>query len=204
MSGSGRAAEILAQTGAVITGSHVVYTSGRHGSAYVNKDAVYPHTAHVSELCRLLADAAASLRPEVVCGPALGGIILSQWTAHHLGALAVYAEKTPEGGLALRRGYDRLVAGRRVLVVEDIITTGGSVKQAVAAVRAASGEVVMAAALCNRGGVTAAELGVPALASLVTLSLDSWDASACRLCGEHVPINTDVGKGREFLESRRA
>src|SRR5262249_57130457 len=98
--------------------------------AYVNKDAVYPHTARVSELCRLLADAAAPLRPEVVCGPALGGIILSQWTAHHLGVLAVYAEKTPEGGLALRRGYDRLVARRRGLVGEDIITPGGSGKQA--------------------------------------------------------------------------
>src|SRR5262249_57456803 len=117
-----------------------------HGSAYGDKVARYPHKAHVCALGRPAAEGAASLRPEVVWGPALGGIMLSQWTAHHLGALAVYAEKTPEGGLALRRGYDHLVAGRRVLVVEDIITTGGSVKQAVAAVRAASGEVVMAAA----------------------------------------------------------
>jgi orotate phosphoribosyltransferase len=204
VSGSTRAAEILAETGALITGSHVVYTSGRHGSAYVNKDAVYPHPVHVSELCRLLADAAAPCRPEVVCGPALGGIILSQWTAHHLGALAVYAEKVPDGGLALRRGYDRLVAGRRVLVVEDIVTTGGSVRQTVAAVRAATGDVVMAAAVCNRGGVTAVELGVPALASLVTVSLDSWEASACPLCRDHVPINTDVGKGLEFVSSHHA
>jgi orotate phosphoribosyltransferase len=204
VSAGARAAAILAETGAVITGSHVVYTSGRHGSAYVNKDAVYPHPAHVSTLCRLLAEAAAPCHAEVVCGPALGGIILSQWTAHHLGALAVYAEKVPEGGLALRRGYDRLVAGRRVLVVEDIVTTGGSVRQAVAAVRAAGGEVVMAAVLCNRGGVTAADLGVPALASLVTLSLDSWEEAACPLCREGVPVNTDVGKGREFVASRHA
>ena len=202
MSASTRAEEILAETGAVIVDSHVVYTSGRHGTAYVNKDAVYPHPEHVSTLCRMLADAAAADRPEVVCGPALGGIILSQWTAHHLGALAVYAEKLPGGGLALRRGYDRIVAGRRVLVVEDIVTTGGSVRQTVAAVRAAGGEVTRVTALCNRGGITAADLGVPAFSALVTLSLDSWEAASCPLCRDGVPVNTDIGKGREFLASR--
>ena len=202
MSAGTRAEEILAETGAVITDSHVVYTSGRHGTAYVNKDAVYPHPEHVSTLCRMLADAAAADRPEVVCGPALGGIILSQWTAHHLGALAVYAEKLPGGGLALRRGYDRVVAGRRVLVVEDIVTTGGSVRQTVAAVRAAGGEVTRVTALCNRGGITAADLGVPAFSALVTLSLDSWEATSCPLCRGGVPVNTDIGNGREFLASR--
>jgi len=65
MSAASRAAEILAEAGAVITGSHVVYTSGRHGSAYVNKDAVYPHTERVAELCGLLADATRATRPEV-------------------------------------------------------------------------------------------------------------------------------------------
>jgi hypothetical protein len=65
---------------AIIAGSHIVYTSGKHGSAYVNKDAVYPNTARVAELCRLLADARRPHRPEIVCGPAMGGIILAQWT----------------------------------------------------------------------------------------------------------------------------
>lgn len=202
MTPANRAAAMLADAGAVITGSHVVYTSGRHGSAYVNKDAVYPQTQRVAELCRLLAESTRALGPEVVCGPALGGIILSQWTAHHLGALAVYAEKLPEGGLALRRGYDSLVAGRRVLVVEDVVNTGGSVREAVGAVREAGGEVVAVAALCNRGGVTAGDLDVPAVLSLVELSLDSWAAAECPLCRDGVPVNTDVGKGREFLASR--
>jgi orotate phosphoribosyltransferase len=204
VSASSRAEEILAATGAVITASHVVYTSGRHGTAYVNKDAVYPYPEHVSALCRMLADVAAADRPEVVCGPALGGIILSQWTAHHLGAQAVYAEKLPGGELALRRGYDHVVTERRVLVVEDIVTTGGSVRQTVAAVRAAGGQVTMVAALCNRGGITAADLGVPAFSALVTLSLDSWEAASCPLCRDGVPVNTEVGKGAEFLASRRA
>jgi orotate phosphoribosyltransferase len=202
MSAAERAATILGAAEAVITGSHVVYTSGRHGSAYVNKDAIYPRPDLVSELCRLLADAARPLRPEVVCGPALGGIILSQWTAHHLGALAVFAERAAGGGLALRRGYDRLVAGRRVLVVEDVLNTGGSAREAVAAVRHAGGTVVGVAALCNRGGVTAADLDVPALTSLLELALESWDAAACPLCRDGVPVNTVVGKGREFLAAR--
>ncbi len=185
----------------MITGSHVVYTSGKHGSAYVNKDAVYPRTARVAELCRFLADASAPHRPEVVCGPAMGGIILAQWTGHHLGLPAVYAEKTA-GGMALRRGYDKLVAGRRVLVVEDILNTGGSIRETIAGVREAGGNVVAAAALVNRGAVTAADVGAPVLVALLDVALDAWDADACPLCRDGVPINTDVGKGRQFLAER--
>ena len=195
-----RAAAILAESGAILTGSHVVYTSGRHGSAYVNKDAVYPHAARVAELCRLLADAVAGHEIDVVCGPAMGGIILAQWTGHHLGRPAVYAERA-DGGMVLRRGYDRWIAGRRVLVVEDVLNTGGSVRETVRAVEAAGGRVVVAAALVNRGGVTPADVGVPALVSLLALPLDSWTAAECPLCRTGVPVNTDVGKGREFVRA---
>jgi orotate phosphoribosyltransferase len=194
-----RATAILAESGAVIRDSHIVYTSGRHGSAYVNKDAVYPHTERVRELCGLMADAARPFGAELVCGPAMGGIILAQWTGHHLGLPAVYAEKAPEGGMALRRGYDALVRGRRVLVVEDVVNTGGSLADTIRAVRAAGGTVAGATALCNRGGVTAADLDVPALHALLELSLDSWAAGECPLCRRGVPVNTSVGKGREFL-----
>jgi len=197
-----RARAILAEARAMIGGSHVVYTSGKHGSAYVNKDAVYPSTVRVAELCRFLADAAAPYRPEIVCGPAMGGIILAQWTGHHLGLPAVYAEKTADGGMALRRGYDELVAGKRVLVVEDILNTGGSIRETIAAVRTAGGDVVVAAALVNRGAVTAAQVGAPALVALLDVALDAWDASACPLCRDGVPVNTEVGKGREFLAGR--
>jgi orotate phosphoribosyltransferase len=193
---------ILAEARAMITDSHIVYTSGKHGTAYVNKDAVYPHTERIAELCRHLADGAVAYRPDLVCGPAMGGIILAQWTGHHLGIPAVYAEKAPEGGMVLRRGYDHMVRGRRVLVVEDILNTGGSVRDAVAAVHRAGGDVVAVGALVNRGGVTAADVGAPALYALLDVTLDAWDAAACPLCRDGVPINTDVGKGREFLAQR--
>src|SRR5690606_11938043 len=120
-----RAAAVLAEVGAMVDDSHIVYTSGKHGRAYVNKDALYPHTDRTAELCGLMADLVRDAGGEVVCAPALGGIVLSQWLGHHLGLPAVYAEKT-DGGLALRRGYDGIVAGKRVIVVEDVLNTGGS------------------------------------------------------------------------------
>src|SRR3990167_10982176 len=98
-----RILELLAEVGAVITDSHIVYTSGKHGSAYVNKDAVYPHTKEISGLCHALAEHFLRSGVEVVVGPALGGIILSQWTAHHLSELSgreifgVYDEKLETG-----------------------------------------------------------------------------------------------------------
>ncbi len=201
---SERALAILTEARALIAGSHIVYTSGRHGSTYVNKDAVYPNTARVAELCRMMAEQAAGKGAEVVCGPATGGIILSTWTGHHLGVPAVYAEKDGAGGMILKRGYDKLVTGKRVLVVEDIVNTGGSLRETVDAVRAAGGTVVAASALCNRGGVQAKEVGAPEFTALVHLDLDSWSATECPLCRDGVPVNTDVGKGREFVAQRGA
>jgi orotate phosphoribosyltransferase len=203
---------ILAAHKAILRDTHVVYTSGRHGTTYVNKDAIYPNTEAVSALCAAIAAhfADAGIAIDVVAAPALGGIILSQWVAHHLTAggrraLAVYAEKAEPEGFAFRRGYDRILQGRRVLVVEDILTTGGSLRSVIEGVRRAGGEVVGAAALCNRGGVRASEVGdPPELFALVELSLESWDEQECPLCASGMPVNTEVGKGAEFVRLRRS
>jgi orotate phosphoribosyltransferase len=204
--------DTLAQVGALITGDHIVYTSGRHGSSYVNKDALYPHTAATSGVCAQIARHFAAAGPEVVAGPTVGGVIMAQWAAHHLEGLlgrevlAVYAEEqeADDGKRRIfRRGYDQLVAGRRVLVVEDILTTGGSARMVVQAVEQAGGTVVGVAALCNRGGVSAAQLGAPALYSLASVPLESWAADACPLCRDGVPINTRLGKGAAFLQARQ-
>ncbi len=89
---------------------------------------------------------------------------------------------------------------KKVLVVEDILTTGGSVKKVVEATRAIGSTVIGVGALCNRGGVTAKELGeVPQLFALINVQLDAWDEKACPLCAKKIPINTEVGKGQEFL-----
>lgn len=201
----------LAAVGALISGDHLVYTSGRHGSSYVNKDALYPHTAATSAVCARIAERFADAGVEVVAGPTVGGVILAQWTAHHLSALAggevlaVYAEEEQideRRRRVFRRGYDALLAGRRVLVVEDILTTGGSARMVVEAVAAAGGDVVGVGALCNRGGVTAEVLGAPLLFALAELPLESFAPEECPLCRAGVPINTRVGKGAAFLRGQ--
>lgn len=204
-----QALQILAESKAVITNSHVVYTSGKHGSAYVNKDALYPHVWKTARLCRMIADHFGNGQVQAVIAPAVGGIILSQWTAHFLSSiganevLAVYADKIDDDGFIIKRGYDKIISGMRVLVVEDVITTGGSVKKVVEASRAIGGYVVGVGALCNRGGVTKHDLAdVPKLFEVVNMRLDMWDEADCPLCAQDVPINTDVGKGREFLERK--
>ncbi len=198
--------EILGKVSAVITNTHVVYTSGKHGNAYVNKDAVYPHIFEVSKICRKIATEFLYNHVEVVIGPAIGGVILSQWTAMHLSeitgkeVLAVYAENY-EGNFVIKRGYDKLVADKNVLVVEDVLTTGGTAHKVVKATRAIGGKVIGLGAICNRGGVTAEQLGdVPRLSSLLDVILEAWDEADCPLCASGVPINIDVGKGREFLD----
>ncbi len=203
--------KILSNVSALVTESHIVYTSGKHGSAYINKDALYPHTEETSQLCALFAEHFSEDNVDVVIAPALGGIILSQWTAHHLSemsgreVLGLYAEKI-EGtkDFVIKRGYDKLLVEKNVLVLEDVLTTGGSVKKVIEVVRSLGGRVVGLGALCNRGGITAEDVGnVPKLQALVSINLEAWEPNDCPLCKQNVAINTNVGKGREFLERQK-
>lgn len=199
--------EVLQSTGALLVG-HFVLTSRRHAKEYVNKDALYPHTAETSDLCRQIAGFA-DPGTQVVAAPAIGGVILSQWVAHHLSVLlgtevlAVYAEPGSNDTLIFKRGYDQLIPGRKVFVVEDVLTTGGSAKKVVDAVRALQGEVIGVGVLSNRGGVTVEQLGnVPWLRALITIPMVSWnvpEGEPCPLCKQGVSVNTEVGKGKEFL-----
>ena len=200
--------ERLRSVGAILTNDHLVYTSGKHGSVYVNKDAMYPHVRETSDVCAEFAHRAAEFDIEAVVGPALGGIILAQWTAYHLSrllgrdVLALYAEKADDT-LVLRRGYDRLVHGKRVFVVEDIINTGGSALKAVEAVRGAGGIVAAVGVLVNRSPdtVTSDTFGAPLIA-LAEFPAEAYAATDCPLCKEGRSINTSVGHGKKFLESR--
>jgi orotate phosphoribosyltransferase len=201
--------QVLGKVGAVIADSHIVYTSGKHGTAYVNKDAVYPHTKETSDLCRAIAEQFANDGVGVVIAPAIGGVILSQWVARHLSeitgreVLGVYAEKEGDG-FVVKRGYDKLLIGKNVLVVEDVLTTGGSAKKVVEATRALGGNIVGLGVLCNRGGVTPQDVAnPPKLFALVNVRLDAWDEADCPLCKQNVPINTEVGKGREYLARKK-
>lgn len=203
------ALKVFRETGVTATG-HFVLAGGNHSSHYINKDALYPHTHDTSRLCRLIAREFSGEDVDTIIAPEKGGIILSQWVAHHLARFtgdevyAVYAEKTKDNNFAINRGYDKFISGRLVLVAEDILTTGGSVRKVVEVVRENGGGVVGVGALWNRGGITATDIGdVPRLFSLVSKELDDWPEEECPLCAQGMPVNTDIGKGREFL-SRRA
>lgn len=201
--------EIFKKVNAVITNTHVVYASGKHGNAYVNKDAVYPHIKDISALCKMIAEKFKGQGVEVVAGPTVGGVILAQWVAHFLeefdksNVLSVFAEENVlENGDKTRffkRGYDKLIPGKKVLVVEDILTTGGSVKKVIDAVKILGGNVIGCGALVNRGNVKDSDVGAK-ITPLINVNLESWDESECPLCKSGVPINVDVGKGREYLK----
>jgi orotate phosphoribosyltransferase len=201
------------QAGAFLKG-HFVYNSGRHGELYVNKDALYPHTEITSALCAEIALHFSEDKIDVVVAPALGGIILTQWIAHHLSriygkeVLAVYAEKvkteSSEGTIfEIRRGYDQLISGKNVLMAEDILTTGSSLRKVVKAAREAGAHVVAGAALCNRGKITAEGVGdIPDLYALLDLDLPTLSEAECALhgpCSRGVAVNEEVGHGAAFV-----
>lgn len=200
---------LLKKTGAVYTDGHFVGTSGRHMSLYVNKDALYPHTKETSRMGELFAIKSKDLDIDVVAAPALGGIILSTWTAYHLSnlknkeILGIYTEKTPDRNQIFTRGYDKLVKGKNVLVIEDNVTTGGSVKKVVESVRNAGGNVVAVCVMFNRDpkNVTSQTIGAP-FSSLTVIEAESWDEKDCPLCKQNVPISTQVGHGKQFLAAK--
>lgn len=199
--------QLLFDIGAVTIDGHFIYTGGKHGSTYINKDAIYPHTDIIRGLCHVLARKVEHLPIEVVVGPAVGGIVLAYQMAVelqlHLGidiAIAfAYAEKG-EGGFLLNRGFDRLVANKNVLIAEDTLTTGFSAAQVAQAVRLAGGKPFAVGALFNRGKVTAEQLSVAQLYTLLDINfVDIWDPAECPLCLAKIPINTTLGKGRTLI-----
>ncbi len=201
--------DLLKQTGAVLSNGHFVGTSGKHFGTYVNKDALYPHTAQTSEICKMMADKVKELEVDVVVGPALGGIILSQWVAYHLSQiknkeiLGVYTEKDADKNQVFTRGYNKLVAGKKVLVVEDLTTTGGSAKKVVESARAAGAEVVAVVVMVNKNPkeVTADFFSAP-FYFLDILEVPVYSQADCPLCKLGVPINITVGHGKKFLEEQ--
>lgn len=198
---------LLKKTGALITDDHLVGTSGRHMSVYINKDMLLTHTVETSRVGELFAEKNIDLPIDVVVGPAMGAIILAQWTAFHLSSklgkevLSVYTDKTAENGQILKRGYDKIVEGKNILIVEDTTTTGGSVVKVAETVKAAGGNVVQLCVMVNRDPATinTETLGWP-FSWLASVPAESYPEDDCPLCTAGIPVNTKVGHGKKFLE----
>lgn len=211
--------EVLLRIGAIKTFDHFVYAAGDHGDTYVNKDVVYAHPMIVSHLCRAIAERLTSEWIDVVIAPAVGGVLLAQGIAHHLCTMmgrdvkAAFAEKKEDGGFMIRGAYLPFIRGEeihgrktnKILVVEDIVTTGSSACQVVDLTRSHGGDVVGLAAICNRGKVTVDDVGYPGMFfSLLDLRLEKWSAAKCPLCANNVPVNTEIGHGKKFLTKQNA
>jgi orotate phosphoribosyltransferase len=203
--------QILHAARAILANDHFVYISGDHGSGWIDKDSIFVDLRHTARLGELLAAAVGNLNVEIVCGPATGGLIASQWTAYALGLPAVFAEHDSpraaaelRGRFAFHRGYDRRLAGKRALVVDDIVNTGHSIRQTIEAARACGANVVAAAALVDRGNVQPADLGVTEYRFLLEYDIPSWPAAGCELCRRGVPVNTQFAHGQDFLDAQAA
>jgi orotate phosphoribosyltransferase len=202
--------EILKKVNALKTDDHFVYTSGMHGSVYINKDALYPYTEYTSQVGKMFAEKNQKYDIDVVIGPALGGIILSTWTAHHLSKIkgkqifGIYTEKDENKNQILTRGYDQFIKnGENVLVIEDLTNTGGSVKKVVETIKRTGGNVSAVSVMVNRNpeNVNSEMMGAP-FNALGEFEARAYKAESCPLCDENVPINTKVGHGRKFLKSK--
>ena len=172
--------ETFKEAGALLEG-HFIYTSGRHGSMFLQAARVLQYPELVQRLCEAVADNVSDMNIELVVGPATGGIILAYETARHLNCRGVFTEKDDEGGMALKRGF-ALKEGTRVLVVEDIVTTGGSVHKTIDHLRSRGAEVVAVGVLIDRSGGEAS-FDCPYF-PLAELELESWEAGECPLCKE--------------------
>jgi orotate phosphoribosyltransferase len=178
---------LFAEAGALLEG-HFLLKSGRHAGRYLEKFLVLQHPRYGVELCRRFAEALALYAPTLVVGPTTGGVLLSFETARQLGGSvrAAFAEPVAGGGRTLRRGWP-VATDERVVIVDDILTTGASLVETVDAVRAAGVEPAVAAVMVDRS-VEPIELGLP-LHALGRIEIPSWEAGACELCAAGVPLH---------------
>jgi orotate phosphoribosyltransferase len=177
--------DLYRRSGALLEG-HFRLTSGLHSPGYLQCALVLQHPQHAEALGRAIAERARDLRPTVVLSPALGGVVIGHEVARGLGVRAIFVERQ-DGALMLRRGF--VIAERdRVLVVEDVITTGGSTRETMQVATAAGGRVVGAASIVDRSGASgAATFDVP-FVTLLNIDLPTYEPDKCPLCAQGLPV----------------
>lgn len=194
------------RAGAIYDDNHFVYKAGGHGKAYVNKDEIYKKPEILERLCTEIAYRVREMGIEVVCGPTVGGALVASYIAKALqrftgrDVIAVFADEE-NGKRVLKRGYDKHVVGKRVMIGEDVINTGESAALTRTAVQIAGGLAVFCYSLCNRSAnkqEASIIIGIPA-DTLWDLIMDNFLANQCPRCESGVPINQDLGHGKKYL-----
>jgi len=178
----------LEARGAILEG-HFRLSSGRHSERFIQKFRLLEDPRLVEFVARALAERARAFAPTVVVSAAVGGIVLGYEVARQLGTLAIFVEKE-QGVPTLRRGF-RLASSDRALVVEDVVTTGLSVREVIEVVRASGASVAAVAVAVRREAV---DFWFPTIA-LLEIPVESYDAAECPLCERRVAL-TDPGSRR--------
>ncbi len=174
---------LFRRSGALLDG-HFRLSSGLHSTGYLQCALVLSQPSDAEAVGGAVADRVRALRPTVVLSPALGGVVIGQEVGRALGVRAIFAERQ-DGMLMLRRGF--MIAGTdRVLVVEDVLTTGGSTRETIKVAEAAGGLVVGVASIVDRSGGTA-RFEVPYV-SLLDVDLPTYQPDACPLCAKGLPV----------------
>ena len=176
--------ELFIKTGAIMEG-HFLLTSGLHSPLYVEKFQVLQHPKYTEQLCIALAEKFLEDNIEVVVGPITGGILLAHEVGKRLGTRAIFTERE-NGKMTLRRGFV-IKPGERVLIVEDIVTTGGSIKEVLDVVVEQGGIPVGIGMLVDRSGGKAS-FGEVSYKALLNLDVTTYDPSNCPLCKENIPM----------------
>ena len=177
-----RVLEIFKEAGVLLEG-HFLLTSGRHSNRYLQCAKIFRNTRYSEELCAALADYYRNDGVEVVIGPAMGAVQMEYEVSRSLGCENFFAERE-NGAMTLRRGF-AVQPGQKVLLVEDVITTGGSVREVMDLVKAAGGEVVGVGSIVDRTGGKI-DFGVP-FHAVISLDVESWEADECPLCKAGAP-----------------
>lgn len=178
--------QLLVETKAILEG-HFLLTSGLHSPLYVEKFNVLQQPKYTEALCKELAARFADQKVDTVLGPMTGGILLAHEVGKALGTRAIFTERE-NGKMTLRRGF-KLAPEERVLIVEDIVTTGGSVREVVDVVKAAEADIVGVGLLVDRSGGRA-DFGVPneKVQALLKLDVQTYASEDCPLCQEGTPL----------------
>lgn len=187
------------ETGALRRG-HFDLSSGLHSGVYFQSALVLQHPDRAEVLGRALAKDLAAHTPEVVVGPALGALIIGWEVARFLSVRGIFTERQ-DGEMCLRRGFT-LKPGERVVVVEDVVTTGGSTRETMEVIRAAGGDVVGIGAIVDRSG-GALDFGLP-FHALLSLPVETWRPEGCPECKAGVPLSKPGSRpGEAMVKARR-
>jgi len=190
---SGELLNLLKETGAIMDG-HFLLTSGRHSNVYIEKFRVLENPAALDDVCREMAEIVKNQNIELVLGAAIGGILISGGVGRHLGVKHIFCERV-KGKMELRRGFC-ITKGQRIVIVEDIITTGGSVIELIELAERQDAEIMHVVNLVDRSSM-GVDFVVPSTA-LLTIPSESWGPEDCVLCKQGMAITQRGRSGKEM------